>query len=207
MVNGQILTNKVTDDQLASALLQVPREDFVPKSMRSVAYLDEDIPIAEGRYLMEPMIFARMLEAVDIEPDMLVLDIGCGTGYSTAVMARLAASVVALEADPTIAGKTDEALTVHGVDNAAVITGDLAEGCPSQAPFDVIFVNGAVAFVPEAWKQQLADGGRMILVLREGSVGRAMIFVRSGDAVSSRPLFDANLPMLTGFEPQRHFTF
>lgn len=207
MVNGQILTNKVTDEKLAEALLQVPREEFVPRAMRAVAYLDEDIPVADGRYLMEPMIFARMLEVVDIEPDDLVLDVGCGTGYSTAVMARLAASVVALEENEEMSVRTDERLTAHNVDNAAVIAGPLAEGCPSQAPYNVIFVNGAVEFVPDAWTEQLADGGRMIVVVRRGSVGQAVLHVRAGEVVSSRPLFDANVPLLPGFAKKAGFSF
>lgn len=207
MVNGQVLTNKVTDERLTDALLQVPREDFVPKAMRTVAYVDEDIPVAEGRYLMEPMVFARMLEIVDIEPDDLVLDIGCATGYSTAVLARLASSVVALEADEQLAAKADERLTALAVDNAAVITGDLKEGCASQAPFDVIFVNGAVEVVPDAWREQLADGGRMIVVERNGSVGKAVLHVRAGDVVSSRPVFDANLPVLAGLRRPPEFSF
>lgn len=207
MVNSQILTNKVTDERVSDALLHVPREDFVPRAMRAVAYVDEDIPVADGRYLMEPMIFARMLEVVDIEADDLVLDIGCGTGYSTAVIARLASSVVGLESDKDIAGKTDERLTALGVDNAAVITGELADGCASQGPFDVIFVNGAVEFVPDAWREQLADGGRMIVVERKGVVGQAVLYVRSGEVVSSRTVFDANLPLLPGMKREAQFSF
>lgn len=207
MVNSQVLTNKVTDERLADALLQVPREDFVPKAMRSVAYVDEDIPVAPDRYLMEPMVFGRMLEIVDIEADDLVLDIACGTGYSTAVLARLASSVVALESDEELAAKTDARLTGLAVDNAAVITGELTEGCASQAPFDVIFVNGAVEYVPDSWREQLADGGRMIVVERSGMVGQAVLYVRAGDIVSPRPVFDANLPLLPGLTKAREFSF
>ena len=207
MVNGQVLTNRVTDEEIAEALLQVPREDFVPKSKRSVAYIDEDIAIGKGRYLMEPMIFARMLESVDIAKDDIVLDIACGSGYSTAVLARLASTVVALESDAEMAQSADQRLTDHGVDNAAVVTGELTEGYPSQAPYNVIFVNGAVGFVPERWGEQLSDGGRLIVVERKGTVGRAVMYVKAGDLVSARPLFDANLPMLPGFSPKPQFTF
>ena len=132
MVNGQILTNKVTDEKLAEALLQVPREEFVPRAMRAVAYLDEDIPVADGRYLMEPMIFARMLEVVDIEPDDLVLDVGCGTGYSTAVMARLAASVVALEENEEMSAQSDAADRSAASDDSGYAAGSDSGSSPRK---------------------------------------------------------------------------
>lgn len=207
MINSQILTNKVTDQAITDAILAVPRESFVPRNMRSVAYVDEDIEIADGRHLMEPMVFARLLQALAIKPGEVVLDIACGTGYSTAVLARLAGTVVGLENDEEMAAATNKQLSDMGVDNAIIVSGDLADGYAEQAPYDAIFFNGGVEAVPAKLMEQLAEGGRLIVVERMGPAGRAVIYQNHGDSVGRADLFDAMLPVLPGFEIETGFSF
>lgn len=207
MVNSQILTNKVTDDRVTGAMLAVAREAFVPRALRGVAYVDEDIEVAPGRYLMEPMVFARLLQAAAIGPDDVVLDIACGTGYSTAVLAGLAGTVVGLEDNEDLAGTTNARLSELEIDNALVVTGDLTAGYPQQAPYNAIVVNGGVERVPDALTGQLADGGRLIAVERAGPAGRAVLYVRQNGLVGRRELFDAMLPVLPAFKVDAGFSF
>ncbi len=208
MVEGQIKPNKVTDSAVLNAMLNVPREMFVPKAMRGIAYVDEDIRISGNRYLIEPMVLARMLNEAHIEPHEVVLDIGCGTGYSTAVIARLANTVVAVESDPELARQASALLAQLGVDNAAVVGGSLAMGHPAEGPYQCILINGSVAQVPQAVFDQLADGGRLVTVISaSGHMGRASLFHRADKVVSRRDLFDAATPFLPGFEAQPSFVF
>ncbi|NQV59749.1 MAG: protein-L-isoaspartate O-methyltransferase [Alphaproteobacteria bacterium] len=207
MVNNQLLTNKLTDDRIAQALLSVPRENFVPKSLRSVAYLDEDMPLDNGRYLMEPMIFARMLQSAAIGPRDVVLDVACGTGYSTAVLARLAAAVVGLEVDEAAVAGAEAHLAALNIDNAAVVVGTLADGCGDQGPYDVIFVNGAVEELPAAYAGQLTEGGRLVVVERRGPVSQAVLYTNRDGLLSRRELFDAMIPVLPDFEMAEEFHF
>ena len=207
MVNSQILTNRVSDERITEAMLAVPRETFVPKAWRGAAYVDEDIPLGNGRYLMEPMVFARLLQAAEIDERTVVLDVASGAGYSAAVLARLAGTVVALEDDDERVRVIEERLSALGIDNAAVVKAGLKDGYPAQAPFDVIFVNGAVEVMPDALKEQLAEGGRLLAVERSGPVGRAVLYTRIAGLVGRRELFDAQLPVLPGFEKPAAFTF
>ena len=207
MVNNQLLTNKLTDDRITQALLSVPREDFVPKALRGVAYLDEDIPLGEGRYLMEPMAFARILQAAEVQATDVILDVACATGYSTAVLAQLAATVVGLEIDEGAVAAAEAQLASLQIDNAAVVVGTLADGCGEQGPYDVIFVNGAVAEVPAAYAGQLAEGGRMVVVERRGQSSRAVLYANRDGLVSRRELFDAMIPVLPGFHMAEAFQF
>lgn len=208
MVEGQIRPNKVTDHRLVEAMLDIPREVFVPKAARGIAYVDEDIAIGNGRYLMEPMVFARMLQEVGVEETDVVLDIGCGTGYSTAVLARLGATVVGIESDVELAKRATEALAEVGVDNAVVMTAPLTEGYPAQAPYDVIVIEGLVAEVPAGIADQLAEGGRMIAAVHgDSGVGEVKLFQRVGGVVSGRVLFEAQPRQLPGFEPKPKFVF
>ena len=207
MVNNQLLTNKLTDDRVAQALLSVPRENFVPKSLRGVAYLDEDIPLGNSRYLMEPMTFARMLQSAAIQSGDVVLDVACATGYSTAVLAQLASAVVGLETDAEAVAVAEVQLAALNVDNAAIIADELTDGCSAQGPYDVILVNGAVEEVPKAYLGQLAEGGRMVVVERQGQASRAVLYSNRGGLLSRRELFDAMIPVLPGFQKAEAFQF
>ena len=208
MVTGQIMTNRVTDERLIDAMAEIPRERFVPHAKRGVAYVDEDVEIASGRYLMEPMVLARLLQEADITANDMVLDVGCGTGYASAVMARLAATVIALDVDEALAAEAESALSAVGADNAIVVTGTLAEGYDQQAPYDVILVGGAVDHLPQALADQLAEAGRIVGVVREpGGLGQATLWARHRGALSSRSLFEATLPSLPGIGRPMSFEF
>ena len=208
MVSGQIRTNRVTDERLIEAMEEIPRERFVPHAKRGVAYVDEDVEIASGRYLMEPMVLARMVQEASIAADDMVLDVGCGTGYATAVMSRLAGTVIALDVDGSLAAEAERTLNAVGADNAIVVTGALAEGYTLQAPYDVILLGAAVDHLPQALADQLAEGGRIVGVLREaGGVGQATLWARHRGALSSRSLFEASLPPLPGIARPVQFEF
>lgn len=208
MVESQIRTNKVTDGRILDALETIPREAYVPEPRRGICYVDEDLAIGGGRYLMEPMVLARLLQEARIGADDVVLDVGCATGYSCAVLARLAATVVGVESEAGLAEQANKILSDQGIDNAVVIEDPLGDGYPKQAPYNVIVLEGAVAEVPKAIREQLADGGRLVAVLREGEgMGRAILMQRSGEVVSSRVLFDAATPYLPGFKREERFVF
>ncbi len=207
MLEGQVRVNDVTDRALQSALAEIPRELFVPKTKRALAYGDFDLPIAPDRVLMRPRDFAKLVQALEVEKDDIVLDIACGRGYSCAVLARLAGMVVGLESSEETAARASEALDAAGVTNAAVVAGELKAGVPDQGPYDVIFVGGAVEIVPDSWLAQLADGGRLGVVVRESGVGRATVLTRAGGVVGSRVVFDCATPLLDGFARPPAFTF
>ena len=213
MVESQIRPNDVTDRRLLDALGVVAREEFLPSSRRAVAYMDEDVLIgtfgeeATSRYLMEPMPFARLVQAADVRSSDLVLDVGCATGYSAAVLSQLADSVVALEADESLASMATETLMNQGIDNVAVVTGSLPEGYPSEGPYDVIFLAGAVDEVPNKLLDQLGDGGRLVAVVGGGPVGKAMVYVKHDKATSGRVIFDAATPPIPGFRKEQGFVF
>lgn len=208
MVEGQIRPNKVTDEHLVQALLDMPRELFVPKSARGIAYVDQALPVGQGRFLLEPMLFARLLQEAVIEPTDVVLDVGCATGYSTAILSRLAATVVGIESDSDLVQQASQALAAVGADNALAVEAELPAGYPAQGPYDVIVLNGAVAEVPDALLSQLAPGGRLIgVVLGARGLGEVRLYQRVGDVVSSRALFESQPPVLPGFEPKPVFQF
>lgn len=208
MVEGQIRPNKVTDQRVVDAFLAVPRDQFVPDSLRGVAYVDKSIPVSKGRYLLEPMVLARLLNDARIEATDMVLDVGTGTGYSAAVLGRLAATVVALESDSELASFANQAMQTQGVDNAAVMHGPLNAGWAKQAPYNVIILEGAVAAVPASLLDQLAEGGRLLgVVLPESGQGVARLYQKTGGQVSSRVLFDASAALLPGFEAKADFQF
>jgi protein-L-isoaspartate(D-aspartate) O-methyltransferase len=207
MINGQILPNKVTSEAVTEALMGIPREQFLPKALRGVAYLDADIALGEGRYLMEPVTFARLLQAAEIDNAEIVLDVGCASGYSSAVLSRLAGCVVALESDEAFVAQANRNLAALEIDNVAVVSGQLTAGYPGQAPYDVIFLNGSAETVPAALLEQLAEGGRMLLVRAGSGVGNATRTDKSGGVISERELFDANIAPLPGFQSAPGFVF
>jgi len=207
MVESQLRTNRVADHRVIAAFETVPRERYVPEAKRGIAYIDEDLGIAPDRYMMEPMVLARLIEGARVTRNDVCLVVGSALGYACAVLARLAGTVVGLESEPAMAETAERTLAKEGVDNAVVVRGSLTEGVPRQGPFNVILINGAVEHLPEALLEQLADGGRLLGVRRESRVGRAFLLERFGDATGERILFDANTPVLPAFRAERGFVF
>jgi protein-L-isoaspartate(D-aspartate) O-methyltransferase len=208
MVESQIRTNRVVDPAIVAALGEIPREIFVPTQLRAVAYVDEAVPLGHGRYLMEPLALASLLQAAEIRPTDVVLDVGCSAGYSSAVLARLAATVVAVEEVPDFAREANRLLTELSVLNAALMESRLLDGCPKQAPYDVIVIEGGVEEIPEALIGQLGEGGRLVcIVLGAGGFGKGTVLTRVGGSVSRRTVFDAGTPLLPGFKRVPSFVF
>ena len=205
MVDTQVRPNDVTSFPVIEAMLSVPREDFVPAAKRPVAYLGENMPIGEGRVMLEPRTVGKMLSALDVQPDDMVLDLGCGLGYSAALIARMAEAVVAIEDSAALAAEAERCLAEAGIFNVAVIEAPLTQGAPRQGPFDAIMIEGAVEEVPAAILDQLAEGGRIVALFREGALGVVRMGLRRGGHVSWKYLFNANAPLLPGFARQRGF--
>ena len=208
MVENQLRTNRVTDDALVQAFAAIPRERFVPKAKAGFAYLDEDLEVAAGRYLLEPMVLGRLVQALNVGPGDMVLDVACATGYSTAVLGAVAGTVVAVEEDAVLAREANRVLDALAVDNAVVVNLPHAGGYPKQAPYDAILVNGALPEVPAPLFEQLAEGGRLAAVIKTGAgLGRATLFSKANGLVGHRVLFDAGTPALPGFERAAGFVF
>ncbi|MGE4529147.1 MAG: protein-L-isoaspartate O-methyltransferase [Rhodospirillaceae bacterium] len=207
MVDNQVRTNRVTDSLVISALRSVPREVFVPAPAKSLAYIDDDIEVAPGRFLIKPLALARLLQLAEVQRTDAVLDIGCASGYSAAVLGHMASSVVALEEDPKLANWAAETLLGLGIDNAAVVEGPLAAGLAGQGPYDVILIDGMVDQIPEGVRAQLAEGGRLVAVVRDKGIGRATLVTRRGGAFGHRVEFDATVAPLAGFVRAPAFVF
>jgi protein-L-isoaspartate(D-aspartate) O-methyltransferase len=205
MVDTQVRPSDVTKFPIIDAMLSVPRETFVPDDKREAAYVGENLTLAPGRVVLEPRTLAKLLDALDIQPTELVLDVGCGLGYSAAVMARLAETVVAVEEDETLAADAQRILSEEGVDNAIVIAGKLVEGSVKCAPYDVITIEGGVEEVPAAILAQLKDGGRIGAIFMEKSVGTARIGYKSAGQMTWRSVFNAAAPVIPGFAKPRSF--
>jgi protein-L-isoaspartate(D-aspartate) O-methyltransferase len=213
MVDGQVRTSDVTDQRLIAAMMEVARERFLPPELADLAYLDLDAPAsaaspgAPARRLLKPMVVAKLIQAAEIKAGDHVLDVGCGTGYSSAILARLAASVVELEQDPGLARRAADNLREVGRGGIEVVTGPLAEGWPSQAPYDAILLNGASEIVPKALLLQLKDGGRLVAVVGRAPATKAMLYRAVGGECSGRPIFDAAASLLPGFAALPAFVF
>ena len=189
------------------ALAVLPREKFVPKAMKGVAYVDEAIDIGKGRYLMEAWVLARLLEAAEVQPDDVALLIGCGSGYEAAVMSYLAGSVVALETNKTLIKHANETLAELTIDTVAIVEGGLVHGYERQSPYDVILINGAVPDVPERLGNQLGEGGRLVAIVGNGAYGKGTLVTRYNDTITAHEIFDAGTPTLPGFEKKSIFSF
>tara|TARA_B100000315_G_scaffold260039_1_gene318929 strand:- start:5284 stop:5940 length:657 start_codon:yes stop_codon:yes gene_type:complete len=209
MVENQIRPNRVTDAAVIAAMADVPREMFVPEDVAGIAYVDEAAPLGDGRYLMEPLLLARILQGAQISADDVVLSIGCGTGYAAAVLAKVAKAVVAVEVSNELAEKASALMVELGIDNAVVIEDTLADGYAKQAPYDAIVFCGAVEEVPGAVLDQLAEGGRLVSVVAPAgsAMGKAVVMQKFGASVSSVELFDAGTPLLPGFSKAKAFEF
>lgn len=204
MVDTQVRPNDVTKFPIIAAMLHVPREEFVPASRREAAYIGENVEIAAGRVLLEPRNFAKMLDGLDIQPDDLVLDLGCGLGYSAAVIAEMAEAVVALD-DEDMATQAEAALAQAGADNVAVVAGELAAGAPQHGPYDAILIEGGIEAVPQAIADQLKEGGRIAAIFMEGVLGVARIGYKIDGVISWRDMFNGTAPVMPGFAAQRDF--
>lgn len=205
MVDSQVRTNDVTDRRLIAAIAAVPREVFIPPHRRAVAYAEAPVETGPGRWLASARDFSKLINAAAIDSNDRVLDIAPGTGYSTAVLKHLTDTVVALEADEAMAQLLREGLGKAGVSGVDIVSGALKAGAPGRGPFDVIHVNGAVEDVPQAWLDQLAEGGRLAVPVDEGGVRRARVYTRSGGKTAWRTPFDSSAPILPGFERIREF--
>nr|WP_175580949.1 protein-L-isoaspartate O-methyltransferase [Marivivens donghaensis] len=205
MVDTQIRPSDVTKFPIIEAFLAVPREAYVPSAQREAAYLGENVAIGEGRVMLEPRTFAKLLDALNIQPNEVVLDLGCGLGYSTAVMARMSEFVVAVESDEAMAADAQALLSEHGVDNAAVMTNPLAEGCAKSGPYDVIILEGAVEVVSDSLLAQLKEGGRIACLFAEGELGVARVGYKLDGRINWRFAFNASAPVLAGFEKNKEF--
>jgi len=210
MVDGQIRTSDVTDLRIISAMLDIPREKFLPPEQASFAYFDLDVPAstaAPPRRLLKPMVLAKLIQAAEIAYSDVVLDVGCASGYSTAVLARLARSVIALEEDAALAQRAAENLRDLGAVGTQVVTNALGAGWPAGAAYDVIFLNGAFETMPAALLRQLKQGGRLVGVKGCPPAGKAMLYRSISGEVSGRPIFDATAPLLPGFVQSPTFEF
>lgn len=208
MVEGQVRANDVTDTAVISAMAFLPRELYVAANQRHLAYADVCPPVKPGRVLLDPRALAKLLQLAEVQAEDRVLDVACGSGYSTAALCQISQDVVALEEDPELAAmaaqllaKCPKAGTLFGA------VGPHAAGYAERAPYDLIFVNGAIRTVPQAWVSQLKQGGRIAAVVAQGPVGKAHLFVCHGDSVSGRVAFDATVPLLPGFAERPAFAF
>ena len=205
MVDTQIRPSDVTKFPIIDAMLSVPREAFVPPSLREAAYMGENLDLGGGRVMLEPRTLAKMLDALDVQNDELVLDLGAGLGYSSAVIARMAQAVVAVEDDVDRIADAQTILAEHGADNVVLREGSLVDGAAEHGPFDVIVVQGAVGQVPQAITDQLKDGGRIACLFAEDALGVARIGYKIDGDLNWRFAFNAGAPVLAGFERQAAF--
>jgi protein-L-isoaspartate(D-aspartate) O-methyltransferase len=210
MVDGQIRTADVTDPRLLAAMLELPRERFFPEERASLAYLDRDVSVSEpgrpARRLLKPMVLAKLIQAAGLAPVHRVLDVGCATGYSTAVLSHLAGFVIGLEPDEALAAQASEALAALGLSNARIVPGPLPGGFPAEAPYDAIVLEGATEVEPSGLLRQLQNGGTLVCILGQ-EPGKAMIYRLIGGELRGRPLFDAAAPILPGFARPAAFVF
>jgi protein-L-isoaspartate(D-aspartate) O-methyltransferase len=207
MVDGQVRTADVTDLDLIAAMLAVPRERFVPEPLAGQAYRDGDIAIGDGRVLLKPMVLAKLIQAARVRGGDHVLDVGCGTGYASAVLARLAGSVVALEENEVLARQARAALAATEGSRVTVVVAPLTAGWPAAAPYDLILLNGATEIVPESLGRQLKPDGRLVGIFGRGATGKAMIYRLIEGHLVGRPAFDAAAPVLPGFVAPPAFVF
>lgn len=207
MVDGQLRTTDVTNVPILDAMNSVPREEFVPAARKALAYIDEDIEVAPGRYLVEPSPFGKLLQLAEIRKEDVVLDVGSGTGYSAAILSKLASSVIALESDADLAAAATQTLARLGADNVAIVEGPLEAGYENEAPFDIIVVEGAVEEMPEQLFAQLKEGGRLVAVVGQGNTGKAMLFLKENGMVAARRGFNCAIKPLAAFHRPPAFQF
>ncbi|MGJ8529637.1 protein-L-isoaspartate O-methyltransferase family protein [Maritalea sp.] len=206
MVDCQVRPNSVTDFEIIQIMGEIPRENFVPADLRALAYLDEHLSLSANRMMLSPMRVAQMIQLADIQKTDVVLDVACGSGYSAAIMAGLASSVVAIDDDETLVATANEVLADLDIGNVAVMQSALNAGFAKEGPYDVIFVEGSVDFVSDELKQQLAMGGRIVCVEPLDGVDTAILYTKSEGGLSRREAFNASVPHLSPFTKQSEFT-
>lgn len=208
MVDSQIRPNKVIDERVVAAFAETPREEFVPKALRDVAYVDEDLALPGGRYMIEAMVMGRMLQALDLQPSHNVLLIGAGAGYTAALLSQLCASVIAIDNRAPAVEKIQESLGDMEIGNVAVLKGKLTEGYPSEGPYDAILIEGGIETMPQALLMQLSDKGKCAAVWRADAQaqGEASLWTKAGDNFVRRALFNAQVPTLSEFKEKPSFT-
>ena len=208
MVECQLRPSKVTDNAVLAAMGSLPRERFLPEMMQSVAYTDEDLCIAPGRYLMEPIVAARLIQAAVPAKSDSALVVGGGAGYEAAVLASMVETVFVVESDPALSAAATKLFSDLALDNIVVVDGALADGLGGQGPYNIILINGSVQYLPESLKAQLAENGRLVCVLDDGDgIGRATILQRTASGISHRTVFDASVPVLDAFRKASGFVF
>jgi protein-L-isoaspartate(D-aspartate) O-methyltransferase len=208
MVEGQVRTNDVTDLRIIELMGRIARERFVPDSRQAVAYSDVSVEVKAGRFLPDPRSLAKLVQALEIQPGDRVLDVACATGYSSALLAGLSADVTALEEDDELARLASANLRhVERLGRLSAVAGPLKQGCAQHAPYDAILVNGAVEELPQAWTDQLKEGGRLAVILNGGPVGKANLCVRRAGVLGKRVVFDATVPVIPGFTRAKTFAF
>ncbi|KGJ05810.1 protein-L-isoaspartate(D-aspartate) O-methyltransferase [Paracoccus halophilus] len=205
MVDTQVRPNDVTSYPVIEAMLNVPREQFVPDSLRDIAYAGENIDLAAGRVLLEPRTLGKMIELLNLQGSDLVLDVGCGYGYCAALMARIAEAVVAVEEDETMVAEAEGRLTAQDVFNVAVVRGALSEGCASQGPYDAMLIEGAIEEFPAPLAEQLNEGGRVVALFLDKNLGIVRIGHKLDGRINWRFAFNAAAPVLPGFARQQGF--
>lgn len=210
MVDRQLRANRVSNQQILKAMNTVVREDFVPESLRYLAYADDDLALGQGRYLVEPVVLGRLVQAADPSYRDKVLYVGCLTGYGPAVLSQLTGRVVGLESNLGFVADAKR-LTLDKFKNIAIVGGDLCNGCAEQAPFDIIFFEGSVNSIPQKLFDQLGNGGRLIAVIGGteggGAMGVATLFIKIDNVITQRALFDCAVPVLPGFSQKPAFIF
>jgi len=204
MIDSQIRPSDVTDPQVLAAFGAVAREGYIPRAARALAYADVPVEVAPGRFLLEPRCFAKLLQLAAITPDDRILDVGCATGYSSAVLARLGGKVIALEQDADLLRIANDGLSLG---NVTLVQGALIEGAKAEGPFDVIIVEGAIEQTPDTLLSQLAEGGRLVAVMNDGPQGKATLFLKENGGIGRRAAFDAAAPVLAGFKKMMGFVF
>ncbi|RFP87418.1 protein-L-isoaspartate O-methyltransferase [Rhodobacteraceae bacterium 63075] len=206
MVDNQVRPSDVTKYPIIDALLEVEREHYVPQALKEAAYLGENLEIGGGRVMLDPRTLAKMLDVLDLENDEMVLDLGCGLGYSSAVIAQIAQAVIAVEQIESLADEAEALLAAGGADNVVLEKGPLAEGAPQHGPYDAIILQGAVEQIPEALEEQLKEGGRIVALFIDDKLGTVRIGYKIAGRVNWRYAFNASAPVLSGFESKDEFT-
>jgi protein-L-isoaspartate(D-aspartate) O-methyltransferase len=207
MVESQIKTNNVVLEELLDALRKTPRESFVPSEFQEVAYVDNPVPLADDRYLMAPLDLARLIQEAKPSLSDLALVIGCGTGYGAAVLSKMVGAVVGLESNTAFASEATEILSGLCIETVAIVVGSLKDGYPHQAPYDIIFFEGAIPEVPEEISSQLGEGGRLVCILSGEGIDSAIVISRNCGVLSTRSVFECASPILPDFKREKVFVF